>query len=356
MIQDESQPRESRKRVFSSDDDDNEEKIDWQMDKTQKPPHSYAMLIYLTIKRHGGGKITLAQVYTYILENFAYYRHADPGWKNSIRHNLTQHKCFLKVPRAVGEPGKGGFWALDPAYIDVFESGTFKGTGRRVPNRKRLNPPSGIQRAKKTASTPSERSAPPEPKPPAEPVRKAAEVLSPDVLAQEILGEDFGLVEVRVPEDDGSVAVGGIGICTDPYMPRKDVLKSRGNTTPNTAAAVKRRRIDPPLSELMLPQEQPENVFDYSFLEELCGAGPPLFPTDCTTALDGFVAWPSEDLLAPSALLDRFRSEMQQDRYGVLDQRHLFDYSLDLSDDFMLPPISTPMCNSRATSPLITPV
>ena len=116
---------------------------DFQADTTRKPPHAYATLIYLTIRHHGGGKVTLAQVYDYIMSNFAYYRHADPGWKNSIRHNLTQHKCFIKVPRATGEPGKGGFWALDPSYIEIFESGTFKGTGRRVPIRKRsMNPSS----------------------------------------------------------------------------------------------------------------------------------------------------------------------------------------------------------------------
>ena len=112
------------------------ENIDYNQDSDVKPPHSYAMLIFMAMKHHGGGKVTLAQIYEFILGHFGYYRAADPGWKNSIRHNLTQHKCFLKIARKQGESGKGGFWALDKSYETMFEGGQFKGAARRMLSRK----------------------------------------------------------------------------------------------------------------------------------------------------------------------------------------------------------------------------
>ncbi len=46
--------------------------------------------------------------------------------QNSIRHNLSLNKCFQKVARRKDEPGKGGFWRINPEYSHMFVNGVFK--------------------------------------------------------------------------------------------------------------------------------------------------------------------------------------------------------------------------------------
>lgn len=79
-----------------------------------KPPYSYAQLIVQAIASAQDKQLTLSGIYSYITKHYPYYRTADKGWQNSIRHNLSLNRYFIKVPRSQEEPGKGSFWRIDP--------------------------------------------------------------------------------------------------------------------------------------------------------------------------------------------------------------------------------------------------
>ncbi|EGD76234.1 hypothetical protein PTSG_00936 [Salpingoeca rosetta] len=83
-----------------------------------KPPYSYATLITFALNsvKTGEKKMTLADIYEWIQENYPYFRTADKGWKNSVRHNLSLNKMFKKVPRDPADHGKGCYWAINEDY------------------------------------------------------------------------------------------------------------------------------------------------------------------------------------------------------------------------------------------------
>ncbi|KAH8692740.1 putative forkhead transcription factor Fkh1/2 [Talaromyces proteolyticus] len=94
------------------------EEIDYSQDsaKDLKPPYSYATMIAQAIFSSEEEKLTLNSIYQWIMEKYAFYRHSQSGWQNSIRHNLSLNKAFQKVPRRTDEPGKGMKWMIAMEY------------------------------------------------------------------------------------------------------------------------------------------------------------------------------------------------------------------------------------------------
>ena len=90
-------------------------------DDGRKPPYSYAVLIGMSILRAPDRRLTLAQIYKWISDTFSHYRNkAEPGWQNSIRHNLSLNKAFYKQERPKDDPGKGNYWAIEPGKESMF--------------------------------------------------------------------------------------------------------------------------------------------------------------------------------------------------------------------------------------------
>lgn len=89
-------------------------------DNGSKPPYSYALLIGMSILRSPNRRLTLAQIYRWISDSFSHYRATDLGWQNSIRHNLSLNKAFVKQERPKDDPGKGNYWAIKPGMEGQF--------------------------------------------------------------------------------------------------------------------------------------------------------------------------------------------------------------------------------------------
>ncbi|KFD50595.1 hypothetical protein M514_08544, partial [Trichuris suis] len=75
-----------------------------------RPPYTYATLIRQAILESRDRQLTLNEIYNWFQDTFAYFRRNAATWKNAVRHNLSLHKCFIRV-----ENVKGAFWSVDEA-------------------------------------------------------------------------------------------------------------------------------------------------------------------------------------------------------------------------------------------------
>ncbi|KAM9673408.1 forkhead box protein M1 isoform 13-T13 [Trichechus inunguis] len=85
----------------------------WRDSVSERPPYSYMAMIQFAINSTERKRMTLKDIYTWIEDHFPYFKHiAKPGWKNSIRHNLSLHDMFVRETSA---NGKVSFWTIHPS-------------------------------------------------------------------------------------------------------------------------------------------------------------------------------------------------------------------------------------------------
>ncbi|KAH3667117.1 hypothetical protein WICMUC_005464 [Wickerhamomyces mucosus] len=104
-------------------------------DSDTKPPYSYATLIGMAILRGEHRKLTLSQIYNWISSTFKFYKKDELGWQNSIRHNLSLNKAFVKQGRS--SDGKGHYWEIVKGYEMQFVRGK---TGKKMSAGNQLKP------------------------------------------------------------------------------------------------------------------------------------------------------------------------------------------------------------------------
>ncbi|XP_044258346.1 forkhead box protein O isoform X1 [Tribolium madens] len=78
---------------------------------------SYADLITQAITSSPDKRLTLSQIYEWMVQNVPYFKdkgdsNSSAGWKNSIRHNLSLHNRFMRVQNE--GTGKSSWWMINP--------------------------------------------------------------------------------------------------------------------------------------------------------------------------------------------------------------------------------------------------
>uniref|UniRef100_A0A3P9M7G5 Forkhead box O3A n=1 Tax=Oryzias latipes TaxID=8090 RepID=A0A3P9M7G5_ORYLA len=78
---------------------------------------SYADLITQAIESSPEKRLTLSQIYDWMVRSIPYFKdkgdsNSSAGWKNSIRHNLSLHSRFIRVQNE--GTGKSSWWMINP--------------------------------------------------------------------------------------------------------------------------------------------------------------------------------------------------------------------------------------------------
>jgi hypothetical protein len=90
-----------------------------------KPTISFACLIGMAIIDSVNQRLTVSAVYEWMKRAYPYFNSATAGsgWKNSVRHNLSLNKHFVKQVRNDLETGgKGSYWIIRPESIPIMEA------------------------------------------------------------------------------------------------------------------------------------------------------------------------------------------------------------------------------------------
>jgi hypothetical protein len=107
--------------------------------KQIKPKMSYKKLIMMAIEDSPFKMLKLNDIYEWILARYPSFKANRTGFQNSIRHNLSLNKVFIKVDMpGLSHGGKGNYWTINPKF-DETQGSPFNRSSpvTRVPDSKR---------------------------------------------------------------------------------------------------------------------------------------------------------------------------------------------------------------------------
>ncbi|XP_035791470.1 forkhead box protein P1-like isoform X1 [Anopheles albimanus] len=103
-------PQDSEELNYPDVQDDVHKNREFYRSHDVRPPFTYASLIRQAIIESPEKQLTLNEIYNWFQNTFCYFRRNAATWKNAVRHNLSLHKCFMRV-----ENIKGAVWTVNEA-------------------------------------------------------------------------------------------------------------------------------------------------------------------------------------------------------------------------------------------------
>ena len=84
---------------------------------------SYVAVIAHAILSSPRQRLPLSEIYQFIEERHPQFTENRARWKNTVRHNLSLHDCFVRGEVAFNK--KGCNWRIHPGFVGEFSRGDF---------------------------------------------------------------------------------------------------------------------------------------------------------------------------------------------------------------------------------------
>lgn len=91
--------------------------------KRNSSPLSYVAVIARAILSSPRQRLPLCEIYNFIADRHPEFTENRARWKNTVRHNLSLHDCFVRGETALNK--KGCNWRIHPSFMAEFSRGDF---------------------------------------------------------------------------------------------------------------------------------------------------------------------------------------------------------------------------------------